>query len=84
MIFPSGEASQVIWTFEWTYAKVGGCPLLLNGHSSKLTSPFGVIAQMWLVLLPRSLQMVSKSPNDARSCGTGALHDMALTRTSEI
>jgi hypothetical protein len=50
---------------------------------SKLTSPFGVmIVQMWLALFIWSLQMVSESlNNDARSCSTGALHDMALTWT---
>jgi len=31
-----------------------------------------------------SLQIVSEPPSNARSCGTGALHDMALTRTSEV
>jgi hypothetical protein len=41
-----------------------------------LTSPFGVIAQMWLALFLESLQMVSEPPSNAKSCGTGALHDM--------
>jgi hypothetical protein len=50
----------------------------------KSTSPFGVIAQMWLALFLGSLQMVSKSPSNARSCGTGALHDVVLTWTSKI
>jgi hypothetical protein len=49
-----------------------------------MTSPFGVIAQMWLVLFLDSLQMVSERPSNARSCGTGALHDVALTRTSGV
>jgi hypothetical protein len=53
-------------------------------EAPKLSSPFGVIAQMWLALFPRSLQVVSKSPSNARSCGIGALHDVALTRTSGI
>jgi hypothetical protein len=52
--------------------------------SSKLTSPFGVIAQMGLALFPGSLQVVSKPPSNARSCSIGALHDVALTRTSRI
>jgi hypothetical protein len=53
-------------------------------ESFKLTSPFGVIAQMWLALFLGSLQMVSEPPSNARSCGTGALHDMALTGTSGV
>jgi hypothetical protein len=40
-----------------------------------LTSPFGIIAQMWLALFLGSLQMISEPPNNARSCGIGALHD---------
>jgi hypothetical protein len=39
---------------------------------------------MWLALFPESLQMVSVSPNNARSCGIGALHDVPLKRTSEV
>jgi hypothetical protein len=31
-----------------------------------------------------SLQMVSEPPSNARSCGTGALDDMALTKTSGV
>jgi hypothetical protein len=31
-----------------------------------------------------SLQMVSEPGCNARSCGTGALHDMALTGTSGV
>jgi hypothetical protein len=50
----------------------------------KLTSPFGVIAQMWLALFSGSLQMVSEPPNNARPCGTGALHDVALTMTPGV
>jgi hypothetical protein len=53
-------------------------------ESFKSTSLFGVITQMWLALFPRSLQMVSESLSNARSYGTGALHDMALTSTSEV
>jgi hypothetical protein len=49
-----------------------------------MTSPFGVIAQIWLALFSGSLQMISESPSNARSCGIGALHDVTLTRTSEI
>ena len=30
------------------------------------------------------LQIVSEPPSNARLCGTGALHDVALTRTSGI
>jgi hypothetical protein len=30
------------------------------------------------------LQIVSKPPSNARSCGTGAPHDVALTRTSGV
>ena len=50
----------------------------------KLTSPFGVIAQMWLALFPRSLQMVSEPPSNARLCGIETLHNVALTRTSGV
>jgi hypothetical protein len=39
---------------------------------------------MWLAFFPGSLQMVSKSPSNARSCDIGALHDIGLTRTSGI
>jgi hypothetical protein len=52
-------------------------------ENSKLISPF-VTTQMWLALFPRSLQMVSEPPSNARSCGIGALHDVTLTRTSRI
>jgi hypothetical protein len=52
-----------------------------SAGSSKLTSPFGMTAQMWLALFPRLLQMVSEPPSNARSCGIGALHDVGLTRT---
>jgi len=52
--------------------------------SFKLTSPFGVIAQKWLALFLGSLQMVSEPGCNARSCGTYALHDVALTRTSWV
>jgi hypothetical protein len=52
--------------------------------SSKLTSPVGVIAQIWLALFLGSLKMVSEPPSNARLCGTEALHDVALTRTSGI
>jgi hypothetical protein len=37
-----------------------------------------------LVLHNLELQVVSEPPSNARSCGTRALHDVALTRTSEI
>jgi hypothetical protein len=50
--------------------------------SFKLTSHFRVIAQMWLALFSGSLQMVSEPPNNAMSCGTGVLHDVALAGTS--
>jgi hypothetical protein len=53
-------------------------------ESSKLTNPFGVIAQIWLVLFPKSLQMVSELPSNARPCGIEALHDLGLTRTSKV
>jgi hypothetical protein len=49
-----------------------------------MTSPFGVIAYMWLVLFPRSSQVVLEPLSNARSCDNGALHDVALTRTSRI
>jgi hypothetical protein len=52
--------------------------------NSKLTSHFGMIAQIWIELFPRSLQMVSEPHINARSYGTGAPHDMALTRTSRV
>jgi hypothetical protein len=52
--------------------------------SSKLTSSFEVITQIWLILSPWSLQVVSEPPSNARSCGTEVLHDVALTRTLEI
>jgi hypothetical protein len=48
------------------------------------TKRFGVIAQMWLALFLGSLQMVSEPPINTRLCGTRALHDMVLTRTSEV
>jgi hypothetical protein len=50
----------------------------------KLTSHFGVIAQMWLALFLGLLQMISELPNNARPCGTGVLHDVALTKTSGV
>jgi hypothetical protein len=55
-----------------------------SGEAPKLTSPFGVTAQMWLALFLGSLQMVSEPPSNARSFSTGALHDIALTRTPRI
>jgi hypothetical protein len=39
---------------------------------------------LWLVLFPWSLKVVSEPPSNVRSCGTGALHDMALMRTLKI
>jgi len=36
---------------------------------------------MWLALFLGSLQMVSEPGCNVRSCGTVALHDMALTGT---
>jgi hypothetical protein len=53
-------------------------------ESFKLTSHFRVIAHMWLALFPGSLQMLSEPPSSARSCGIGALYNVALTRTSRI
>jgi hypothetical protein len=53
-------------------------------ESFKSTSPFGVIVQMWLALFLESLQMVSEPPSNAKSCGTEALHDVALTGTSGV
>jgi hypothetical protein len=45
---------------------------------------FIVIAQMWLALFLESLQMVLESFSNTKSCGTGALLDMALMRTSRV
>ena len=53
-------------------------------ETPKLTSPVGVIAQMWLALFIGSLQMVSEPPSNARPCGIETLHDVALTRTSGV
>jgi len=53
-------------------------------ESSKLISPFGMISQISPAFFPGSLQMVSEPPSNARSCGTRALHDMALIRTSRV
>jgi hypothetical protein len=39
---------------------------------------------MWLALFLESLQMVSEPPSNARSCDTGAPHDVALTKTSGV
>jgi hypothetical protein len=39
---------------------------------------------MWLAFFPRQLQMISELPNNARSYGIGAPHDVALTRTSGV
>jgi hypothetical protein len=39
-----------------------------------------MIAQMWIVLFPGSLQMVLEPLSNVRSYSTGALHDVALTR----
>jgi hypothetical protein len=39
---------------------------------------------MWLAFFPGSLQIVSEPPNNAKSFGIGAPHDMASTRTSEV
>jgi hypothetical protein len=50
----------------------------------KSTSHFGVIAQIWLALFFGSLQMVSKSPSNARLCGIKTLHNVALTKTSRV
>jgi hypothetical protein len=49
-----------------------------------LTSPFEMIAQMWLTFFPGLLQVVSEPPTNGRSCGIGALYDVALTRTLGI
>jgi hypothetical protein len=49
-----------------------------------MISFFKVIAQMWQTLFPTSLQVVSEPPSNTRSCGTGALHDIVLTRMLEI
>jgi hypothetical protein len=43
-----------------------------------------VIAQIWLALFLGSLQIVSEPPTNARSCGTEALHDVALTGISGV
>jgi hypothetical protein len=50
----------------------------------KLTNFFEVIAHMWLALFPGLLQMVLERPSNARLCGTEAIYDVALTRTSRI
>jgi hypothetical protein len=39
---------------------------------------------MWLALFHGSLQVVSEPPSNAKSYGTGALYNVALTRTSRI
>jgi hypothetical protein len=43
-----------------------------------------VIAQMWLALFLGSLEMVSEPSSNARSCGTRAPHDIALTMASGV
>jgi len=43
-----------------------------------------VIAQMWLALFLGLLQMVSEPLSNAMSCGSGAPHDVALMRMSEV
>ena len=64
------------------YVKLG---FIMNYRkSSKLTNLFGMIAQIWLALFSGSLQVVSEPPSNVRSCGTRALHDVALTRMSGI
>lgn len=40
-----------------------------------------MIVQVWLTLFLRSLQIVSEPPSNARSCDTGAPHDVALMWT---
>jgi hypothetical protein len=40
--------------------------------------------QMWWLQKIGSLQMVLEPPSNARSCGTEALDDVALTKTSRV
>jgi hypothetical protein len=45
---------------------------------------WGAKSGQYCVIGGRSLQMVSEPPSNARSCGTGALYDVALTGTSGV
>jgi hypothetical protein len=45
---------------------------------------WGAKSGQYCVIGGGSLQMVSEPPSNARSCGTGALHDVTLTSSSGI